>query len=439
MSQFISIQKLYELFLACHQKITTDTRKIQPGSIFFALKGDNFDANEFSEKAIELGCSYVVVDDASKPNGINILFVFNVLETLQELARFHRKQLAYPIIAITGSNGKTTNKELIAAVLSKKYNTLATIGNLNNHIGVPLTLLSLTQEHQIGIIEMGANHCGEIDFLCSLADPDFGIITNIGLAHLEGFGGVEGVKRGKSEMYKWLINKSGKVFINGDDAVLMELSKNLDKICYGTQNIFDVHGELINSNEFVTFKWNTKNKNTDTQPMVKTQMFGHYNFINFLCAICIGNYFQVSETDINSALENYVPEMNRSQVKKTKLNSIILDAYNANPSSMSLAIQNFSEQDFVKKCVIIGDMFELGDYSETEHLKVLQQILKSDFDLTILVGLHFIRFKDQFLNFKFFESVSDLKEYLTLSIVKDFTILIKGSRGMQLEKIVEIL
>lgn len=435
----ISIEELYQLFMQCGQKITTDTRKLEAGSIFFALKGENFDANTFAEKSIKGGCAYAIVDNPNFIRNEHILLVANVLETLQQLAKFHRTQLKFPIIGITGSNGKTTNKELIHAVLSKKYKTYATKGNLNNHIGVPLTLLSITPKHEMAIVEMGANHQGEIAMLSELSDPDYGVITNIGKAHLEGFGGEEGVKKGKSELYKYINKKGGKVFINGDDFVLLELSKDLPKVYYGENIEFDIYGKRFSINEYVEFKWNIKNKSLEKQPLVKTQMFGQYNFINLLCAVCIGNYFNVPETDINDALENYIPEMNRSQVKKINSNTFILDAYNANPSSMNLAIENFNKQNFENKIAILGDMLELGDYSKEEHQKILNQLEISSIKTIFLVGVQFFEFKDQFLKFSFFKNIDDLMSYLNTCDTVDSTILIKGSRGIKLEKVVDCL
>lgn len=439
MKKHVTIEELYQLFINCNQKITTDTRKLEKGAIFFALKGDNFDANTFAQQAIETGCAYAIVDSETVSNGTTILLVNDVLETLQQLAKYHRQQLKFPIIGITGSNGKTTNKELIHAVLSKKYNTYATKGNLNNHIGVPLTLLALTKEHQMAIIEMGANHQGEIAMLSDLSDPDYGMITNIGKAHLEGFGGIEGVKKGKSELYKHIKQKNGKIFINGNDSVLLELSNDLDKIYYGENSNFDVHGTLFLNSEFVEFKWNIKSESLDNQPLVKTHMFGQYNFINLLCAACIGNYFGVKETDINDALVSYIPEMNRSQVKKTDSNTLILDAYNANPSSMNLAIDNFNKQNFENKIVVLGDMLELGEYSDQEHEKIIWQIQNCKFKKVVFVGVQFYRLKDKFNNYYFYETIEKFKEELNTNRISDSAILIKGSRGIRLEKIVDIL
>ncbi len=434
-----TIEHIYQLFLTCHQKITTDTRKLELGSIFFALKGDNFNANTFAKSAIDGGCSYAIVDDELVANGDTILYVNNVLESLQQLAKHHRSLLNIPIIGITGSNGKTTNKELIHAVLSKKYNTYATKGNLNNHIGVPLTLLAITEKHEIAIVEMGANHQGEIEFLSHISDPDFGLITNIGKAHLEGFGGEEGVKKGKSELYKHIKQKKGKLFINADDAVLMNLSGDIEKITYGVKEEYDVYGTLITNSEYVAFKWNTKHQSLENSEIIKANLFGHYNFINVLCASCIGHYFGVETKDINKALAEYMPEMNRSQVKKTLNNTLILDAYNANPSSMQLAIDHFMKQEFKSKLVILGDMLELGDYSFAEHQKILDQLSNNKIVQAILVGSLFYEHKDEFLNYQFFKSGNDASVYLKQQNFKQFNILIKGSRGIKLENLVEYL
>ena len=434
-----TVEYIYQLFLKCHQKITTDTRKLETGSIFFALKGDNFNANSFAKNAIDGGCFYAIVDEESMANAQTILYVKDVLETLQQLAKHHRSQLKIPIIGITGSNGKTTNKELIHAVLSKKYSTYATKGNLNNHIGVPLTLLAITAKHEIAIVEMGANHQGEIEVLSNISDPNFGLITNIGKAHLEGFGGEEGVKKGKSELYKHIKQKKGKLFINADDTVLMNLSGDIEKITYGLKEEYDVYGALIESSEFVNFKWNIKHQSLENSEIVKTNLFGHYNFINVLCAAGIGHYFGVEIKEINQALAEYMPEMNRSQVKKTANNTLILDAYNANPSSMQLAVAHFMKQNFTSKLVILGDMLELGDYSYIEHEKILNQLLNSKIEQTVLVGALFYEHKNQFPDYQFFKSGDDASSYFKQQNLKQYNILIKGSRGLKLEKLVECL
>jgi UDP-N-acetylmuramoyl-tripeptide--D-alanyl-D-alanine ligase len=439
MNKFISTEALYKLFMSCDQKITTDTRKLENDSIFFALKGDNFDANSFALNAVEGGCKYAIVDSEGVSDGISILLVKDVLTALQDLSRYHRRQLKCTVIGITGSNGKTTNKELIYTVLSKKYHTYATKGNLNNHIGVPLTLLSLTTEHEMAIVEMGANHQGEIAMLSELCDPDYGLITNIGKAHLEGFGGIEGVKIGKSELYKYLKSKNGKIFVNGNDEVLVQLSNDLFKIYYGENDDFDVHGKLFGNSQFVEFKWNKKNVGLENQKLVRTQMFGQYNFINLLCAACIGQYFKVNEADINDALASYVPEMNRSQVKKTANNILILDAYNANPSSVSLAIDNFERQSLENRCIILGDMLELGEYGKQEHRKILAQLSNGSVKNIMLVGVHFWQLKDEFSRYHFFKNVDDLNNFLGNIKIAGSTVLIKGSRGIQLEKTVIFL
>jgi UDP-N-acetylmuramoyl-tripeptide--D-alanyl-D-alanine ligase len=439
MNEFTSTEELYKVFLDSNQSISTDTRNLKGGSIFFALKGANFNGNNFAVKAIEEGCSWAIVDEPEFAAFKNVLLVKDTLKALQDLSKFHREKLNIPVIGITGSNGKTTNKELIHAVLSKKYNTYATLGNLNNHIGVPLTLLSITSEHEMAIVEMGANHQGEIAELSSIAQPDFGLITNIGKAHLEGFGGEEGVKKGKGELFNYIRKTNGKVFVNCDDPVLMELSEGIGKYSYGEKCSADVHGEFHSNSEFVEFKWSVKGKSLNDAPLVKTQMFGHYNFINLLCAACIGNYFDVPQEDINLALQTYHPEMNRSQMVRTEKNTVILDAYNANPSSMQLAIDNFSKQLLSDKIVILGDMFELGDYSEQEHLKVLNQLNALGNIKPILVGEHFFSLQNQFTNFRFFRSTSEVITFLKDEKISSSNILIKGSRGMKLEKVVDFL
>lgn len=436
---YTDIPRLYELFISCGQKITTDTRKIEQGSIFFALKGEHFDANTFVSSAIEQGCRYAVTDNAEYANGNTVMLVPDVLEALQQLAKHHRKALKIPVIGITGSNGKTTNKELIHAVLSAKYKVYATRGNLNNHIGVPLTLLSVTPQHDMAIVEMGANHQGEIAFLSDLAGPDYGLITNIGKAHLEGFGGVEGIKKGKSELYRYLKSKNGMVFVNGDDPVLVELAEGMKVYTFGEQEQFDVHGQLLPHSEYVAFKWNVKGKDSGESDLVTTFMFGHYNFINLLCAATIGNYFGVPAAQINEALASYKPEMNRSQVVKTKKNTLILDAYNANPSSMTLAIGNFSEQPFQKKLVILGDMFELGEYAHEEHRLILEKLQQLKLDNVYLAGTLFFEFKAQYPMYRFFKDAKEVGEYLEAHPVEGNTVLIKGSRGMKLEHLAERL
>jgi UDP-N-acetylmuramoyl-tripeptide--D-alanyl-D-alanine ligase len=436
--QETNVRDLYEAFLKCNQKVCTDTRKLDKGSIFFCLKGANFNANEFALKALEGGCAYVVVDEEKFAINENTFFVKDVLKALQQLANYHRNQLKLKVLAITGSNGKTTNKELINAVLSKSFKTLATVGNLNNHIGVPLTLLSLTKEHEIAIVEMGANHQGEIKELCEIAEPDYGLITNIGKAHLEGFGGEEGVKKGKGEMYQYISKKGGRVFINADDVVLHEMAGAMDKITYGTTKLYDVIGKQINGDEFVSFKWTTRynEKDWNKLPLIKTHIIGHYNFINLLCAACVGNYFKVDIEKINEALSEYVPDMNRSQLEKTANNTLILDAYNANPSSMKVAIENFAKLDGDNKLLIIGDMFELGEYASEEHKKIIELIKEKKLSHVILIGSEFSKTNS---GFKTFLNTQDCLANLKSEPQKNKLILIKGSRGMKLEILKEAL
>lgn len=411
-----------------------------PGSIFFALKGANFNANEFAAEALKQGCKYAIIDEEKYCINEQTIMVEDVLSTLQELAKHHRQHLKIPIIGITGSNAKTTHKELIHAVVSKKYKTYATKGNLNNHIGVPLSILEIDSTYEFAIIEMGANHQGEIALLSSIADPDYGIITNIGKAHLEGFGGVEGIKKGKGELYKHIISKGGKIFINADDKVLSDLAKGIEQISYGSQRDCFVHGNIIQGTDNVVFQWNVSGKNSSSQALVETQMYGQYNFINILCAACVGKYFNVDEKDINTALRNYVPEMNRSQTKQTPNNKLILDAYNANPSSMKIAIENFHNLNSIEnKILIIGDMFELGEYAKEEHLQILKQIETLKFKNAYFVGQEFNKQKSHFPQYHFFENTYELSNQLKTNQLKNNIILIKGSRSMKLEQIVDFL
>lgn len=433
------IQELYSHFLK-HPVVCTDTRDIKQGSIFFALKGDNFNANKFAEQALDAGCSLVVIDEGIFKKDERYFLVEDVLSTLQALANHHRKQLSSPIISITGTNGKTTSKELLNAVLSEKYNVLATKGNLNNHIGVPLTLLNITKQHEIAIVEMGANHIGEIAMLCAIAEPDFGMITNIGKAHLEGFGGYEGVVKAKSELYNFIKQKNGKLFVNADNKLLLQLSEGIEKITFGASETVDFSGILIESNPYVKLKCKAKE---DIQPMHKkpvivTQIIGNYNFENILAAACIGDYFNVSEEQIKTGLENYVPSNNRSQVMQTESNLLLLDAYNANPSSMSAAIENFSQMVQLNKMVILGDMLELGDESAKEHDTIVNLLKKKNITNVLLVG-PFFKESGKIIDAKTFSDSEEVVNYLRLHPVKDTTILIKGSRGIKLEKVVEVL
>jgi UDP-N-acetylmuramoyl-tripeptide--D-alanyl-D-alanine ligase len=417
----MNIEALYKLFLT-HQLIDTDTRKIREGSLFFALKGDNFNGNKFAHEALQKGASFAVIDEETYCDSKTIL-VKNVLNTLQELALFHRKKLNTPIIALTGSNGKTTTKELINAVLSKKYNTTATVGNLNNHIGVPLTLLSLTAKTEMGIIEMGANHLKEIENLCNLAEPNFGYITNFGKAHLEGFGSEEGVVKAKSELYDFLRKNNGKAFVNTDDLKQVNQSNGIAIIPFNNEFI-----QFKEANPFVSVQF----KNTH----IKSQLIGKYNYSNIAAAIAIGNYFDVQLLAIKDAIENYTPSNNRSQIIEKGTNKIILDAYNANPSSMLAAIENFSQLNDGHKIVFLGDMFELGKNSLIEHQKIAELVASLSFSKVYLIGKAFstTTVKNAFI-FESFETFKDSNTYLNIN---NATILIKGSRGMALERILEL-
>lgn len=438
MPEQISIKELYTCFQESNFNICTDTRKIAPGSLFVCLRGENFNANEFASNAIALGCRYAIVDDQRYLNHPNIRYVENSLLALQQLANYHRKQFNLPVLAITGSNGKTTNKELIHAVLEKKYTTLATIGNLNNHIGVPLTLLRLRKEHNFAIIEMGANHQGEIALLCTIAEPDFGMITNIGKAHLEGFGGVEGVIKGKSEMYKFIRQSKGKVFLNGDDNLLRSLAEGIDQITYGTGENNLVTGREIANGEQLAFSYSVnKGHSQTTTYTIQTHLIGSYNLPNCLAAACIGTYFSVPDEDIIAALQSYAPNMNRSQLVKTTKNKLVLDAYNANPNSMKVAIENFAKLHAEKKLVILGDMFELGVHSREEHQKIVELLQEKQIPQALLVGESFSALNTApYLSFK---TTTECKNHVNAMQLVGYTILIKGSRGMKMEVLQDVL
>lgn len=417
----MKIEQLYQLYTQFFL-VDTDTRKIRKNTIFFALKGANFNGNTFAEKALEQGANYAIVDEADYVTSDKIILVENSLQTLQRLANYHRNQLNIPFIALTGSNGKTTTKELIASVLQQKYNVTATKGNLNNHIGVPLTLLSIQPETEIAIIEMGANHQKEIGFLASIAEPDFGYITNFGKAHLEGFGGVEGVIKGKSELYDYLRSNNKTAFINPDDAIQVEKSKGIKTISF-PESI-----QFLMADPFVEVSF----KNT----IISSNLVGDYNYTNIAIAICIGNYFNIKDSAIKEALKNYIPKNNRSEIIKTKDNKILLDAYNANPSSMEMALKNFSKIKANSKTIILGDMFELGEESEKEHQKIADLAASLKFDTIFFVGNLFNIVntdKHQFKNFK------DLESFLKNNPLKNQYILIKGSRGMQLERCLQLI
>lgn len=427
----MNTNEIHKLFLNC-SSVSIDTRKIESNSFFVAIKGDKFDANTFAQEALNKGASYVIIDDEKYYIDQRTILVKNSLETLQDLAKFHRNYLKIPIIGLTGSNGKTTTKELINVVLSKKYTSKATVGNLNNHIGVPLTLLSFNSETEIGIVEMGANHQKEIEFLCNLAQPDFGYITNFGKAHLDGFGGFEGVIKGKSELYQYLKLADKSVFVNVDDKLQEESTKTLKRIIFSQQDSStDVFIKSVKANPFVTIEFN------DT--IVKSNLIGLYNANNINAAITIGKYFGVSDIQIKEAIESYIPENNRSQLIEKNSNEIILDAYNANPSSMKVALENFIQLDKENKVVIIGDMFELGKESLQEHRSIVKMLEKESEIKCVFIGNDFYANKEDRLHFQFYKSFDDFAVFLKENPLKNNSILIKGSRGMALERTLEFL
>jgi UDP-N-acetylmuramoyl-tripeptide--D-alanyl-D-alanine ligase len=434
-----SIELIYEKYLQ-FPTVATDTRTVKAGSIFFALKGANFNGNEFAAQALASGAAYAVVDQIEFAINEQYLLVDDVLKALQALANHHRKQLSIPFLGITGSNGKTTSKELINAVLAKKFQTLATFGNLNNHIGVPLTLLGINASHQFAIIEMGANHQKEIAELCEIAAPTYGLICNIGKAHLEGMGGFEGVKKTKKELYDYIESTSGTVFVNADDAITMELSAALNnKIYFGSNSESLLSGSIQSLAPMlcvaITFK-----KSAQTH-IVQTQLVGDYNLANILAAACIGEYFKVPEQEIVAAIAGYTPTNNRSQIMQTANNELIMDAYNANPSSMFAAVNNFQQLLAPNKYLILGDMFELGEESIAEHQAIVSLVAELKFEKVIFVGKDFYQAaaENKIASFQFFESTANASDYLLENSISAHTILIKGSRGMKLESLLPLL
>ena len=425
-----TIQLIYQHYLI-NRIICTDTRSITQGCLFFALKGENFDANTFASKALDQGAAYAIIDNADYRLNDKCILVDDVLITLQELARHHRSQLNIPVIGLTGSNGKTTTKELINAVLKEKYKTFATKGNLNNHIGVPLSILSIADDTAIAVIEMGANHQKEIAFLCSIANPTHGMITNIGMAHLDGFGGFEGVKKGKAELFTFLQQHQGTAFINRDSVHIMEMSTRVEQIVYyGTGADNAVSGTLSATDPVIALNWN---KGGTSFP-IKTNLTGSYNFENILAAICIGDFFELTAEEIRAGLEGYLPINNRSQLKKTATNTVICDFYNANPSSMAAALANISALAAENKVAIIGDMFELGPEAEQQHNEIAALAEKAGLATVIFIGAHFYALKDKYQG-EFFATPKDAELWLENNVVKNSLILLKGSRGMTLEQL----
>lgn len=425
----MDISSIYQIFLNSN-KVCTDSRKIKDNDLFFSLKGPNFNGNKFAEIALENGANYAIVDQKEYAVNDNYILVNDCLDTLQKLSNYHRKKSKAKIIGLTGSNGKTTSKELILSVLKSEFKTIATTGNLNNHIGVPLTLLSIEPETEIAIIEMGANHLKEIELLCNIADPDYGYITNFGKAHLEGFINLEGVIKGKSELYAYLMKESRLIFINSNDNKQLEITKEYsNKFTFGKTNsnvnysVNQINPQISISVEDIT---------------IKSNLFGEYNVENLAAAICIGKYFDLSNARIKEGIENYIPNNNRSQIIEKGSNKIILDAYNANPTSMQLVLSNFNNISEKNKIVFIGDMYELGENSHKMHQDIVNTIEEMNFNQTYLLGDLFNKTKFS-SKIKAFANLEDLHNNVKLEEVSNSTILIKGSRGMQLEKILDFL
>lgn len=420
----MSIIDLYDLFIH-NPQITTDSRNCPKGSIFFALKGDKFDGNQYAGKALASGCVYAVIDNPDYYIGERTILVDNVLKTLQQLAHHHRKVLGLPIIGITGTNGKTTTKELLAAVLSTKFNLLYTEGNFNNHIGVPLTLLRLTHDHEMAVIEMGASHPGDIKELVDIVHPNYGIITNVGRAHLEGFGSFEGVIRTKGELYDYIRRSKGKIFIKKENEYLQSIAKGIEQITYGNGDDAFASGQVVSCDPFLVFNWKQQGK----LHTVETHMIGSYNLDNVLAAVAVGRFFKIPAERISRAIAAYEPTNNRSQFKKTDNNELIIDAYNANPSSMKVALDNFITMPVQPKAIILGDMRELGPTSDELHAEVVEQIKKGQFDKVFLCGEHFSKVGKEFSPFATTEA---MVEELRKQPLKGYHILIKGSHSMGL-------
>ena len=435
----MEISELYEIFKK-YPTVTTDSRNCPENSIFFALKGESFNGNAFAAGALDKGCAYAVVDEKDyAPDGDSrYILTDDCLKTLQQLANFHRRALGTKIIGVTGTNGKTTTKELIAAVLKKKYRVQYTQGNFNNHIGVPKTLLQLTKDTEIAVVEMGANHPGEIKMLTAIAEPDCGMITNVGMAHLEGFGSFEGVVKTKGELYDFLRNNGrGPIFIDANNERLMGMADGLEQVRYGLGRMGEdvtVGGKITGCRPYLEFAWH---RSCGCDHLVRTHLIGSYNVYNMLAACCIGNYFGVQDLDICDALANYIPSNNRSQLEKTEHNSLIVDTYNANPTSMMAALTNFRDMEAANKMLIIGDMRELGDASAEEHQKIVDFIHTTKFEDVMLVGSEFAA--TNHYNYPVFHNVDELIEIFTKERPENRTILIKGSNGIKLFRLPEVL
>lgn len=430
----MEVAALYEIFKQ-HPNVTTDSRNCPEGSVFWALKGESFNGNDFAAKALEAGCAYAVVDEpgAADLSDERYLLVDDTLKALQELANYHRRQFHIPVLQITGTNGKTTTKELIAAVLERKYKVLFTQGNLNNHIGVPRTLLRLNASHEIAVIETGANHPGEIQFLTNIVEPDYGLITNVGMAHLAGFGSFEGVKRTKGELYDYLRNTGKPAFIHFPDENLQKMAVGLRLIPYATEQTSEdmPQGELVSCDPFLTFRWKYQK-----EFVVPTHLVGSYNLANMMAAVAVGLHFGVEAQDICAALSEYIPSNNRSQMQDTADNHLVVDAYNANPTSMKAAIENFRLMQNEPKMLILGEMKELGEASVAEHQKVVDQLVDAGFDFVWLVGTEFEKTENPFRTFR---HVDEVVEELRRNKPKGYYILIKGSNGTRLFTLPEYL
>ena len=423
-----TIEKIYQLY-SQRYLVTTDSRKVEPGCVFVALKGEHFDGNDFAyQVASDNIAACVIADRKDLPQHERLFIVDDSLTALQELAKLHRERCNTPIIGITGTNGKTTTKELVASVLSQKYNIIYTQGNFNNHLGVPLTLLQIKPETEIAVVEMGANHPKEIELLCSLAQPNFGIITNIGKAHIEGFGSFEGVVKTKNELYDYLRNTNGKVFLNNDNPLLKELAHDLTYVSYGKDDSANYNAAILSSNPYLSIKWNGMEINTN--------LVGDYNFENVMAAITVGCYFNIEQELIIKALENYSPTNNRSQFIKTEKNEVVMDAYNANPVSMSNSVRNFRNISDDNHLLILGDMKELGNESMNEHQEILNLVKELGFNNVILVGSEFNKVNNGFISFL---NVEELISHINNNEIHGKKILIKGSHSIHLEKIINLL
>lgn len=424
----MTIEQLYQLYKQ-HPSVETDNRKIKAGDLFFALKGERFDGNQFAKSALEAGAAYAVVDDPQVAVSDRYILVHEVLSCLQELAKYHREQFQVPFLGITGSNGKTTTKELVHAVLSSQYITYTTQGNLNNHIGIPLTLLRVKPDAEFAIIEMGANHQKEIESYCKYAQPSHGIITNCGKAHLEGFGGVEGVKKGKGELYDYLRATNGTAFVMWDYDYLRSMSHDIPQIItYGTQEA-EILGEVVNTDApFLQVKARVKGEIEEIQ----TQLVGDYNLPNVLVALAVGQHFNVPMKKMKAAIESYHPENSRSQLMSWRNNHVILDAYNANPTSMRAAIENFSRIPATRKVLLLGSMAELGEDSAMEHQQIVELLQQKNFDDVVLVGTEFEKINHPFVQF---QGSGEAAAWLASQNYMGAHILVKGSRSMQMEKV----